>query len=150
MSCGCSFLAPACQAALPRPHIVVCFQGGIWGYETWEETFQSILDLPSHDSLLAAATPPRSSSSCRLPVFINTSYNGEEADDDCACIHEMKLERPCPSNGAGDDETSEGRHGAPIQFLWEDQPNPFRSELEQPSQHSGEVLRENHSWMCFN
>ena len=59
----------------------------------------------------------------------------------------MKLKRPCPSNGS---DSLEVRPESPIQFVWEDEPNPFRSELEQPSQHSGEMLRENHSWMCFN
>jgi hypothetical protein len=41
------------QAGVPSPHIVVCFQGGMWGYETWVDTFRvracSCCSPPPHD-----------------------------------------------------------------------------------------------------
>jgi len=36
-----------------------------------------------------------------------------------------------------------------VQFLWRDEGNPFRSVVGRPSQHAGETIWENHSWMCF-
>jgi hypothetical protein len=134
-----------------------------------------------------------------VPVIVNTSYNAEEADDDCECLQAMQLTRRrrrpqsqlqawkprgvaplCGSGGGGgggggvgvrgssehgaekkevgegeQEEEEGGEEGVEkegeeaVQWLWKDEPNPFRSERGQPSQHDGELIYENHSWMCF-
>ena len=105
------------------------------------------------------------------PIFVNTSYNAEEADDDCDTVRAMGLRRrrrplvrdairggaaggalgrAGPVEGLLLEAQLEVEH-APglVAVVWGDEPNPFRSRLSRPSTHAGERLFENHSWMCF-
>jgi len=54
---------------LRKPDLIVCFNAGIWGYDSWKDTITAII----------------TNSSLRCPCIV-TSYNKEEADDDHVAI----------------------------------------------------------------
>jgi len=63
---------------LPVAHLSVCFQPGLWGYDSWEPTVRHVLEK------LGA------------PLLI-TSYSWEEADDDAGILEEWGLPEGSPA-----------------------------------------------------
>lgn len=149
-------VSPDILAALPAPDLVVCFQPGFWGYESWELTVRTVL------------------CTLRTPLLI-TSYSWEEADDDCGQLEEWGIpEGPANSHTC---DTSASSCASSHQILyrwggwaWELEPNPYASqrvvrrvlprftdEAEQhiiPQQNSEatpdqENVCDNHHWQCI-
>lgn len=59
------------QSSPPEADLIVCFQPGIWGYDSWQPTIRAVL---------------RGGAPCVI-----TSYSWAEADDDCGTLEDWGL-----------------------------------------------------------
>jgi len=102
---------------LDTPDLVVCFNAGLWGYDTWRDTVAYVM---------SNATP-----------LVITSYTWKEADDDEVVMEEVMMR--CCGRLAGDGEM--------VQWMWPAERNPYGSTKKLKSYHLGEYLRDNSWWM---
>ncbi|CAM9825723.1 unnamed protein product [Choristocarpus tenellus] len=116
---------------LPTPHVVFCFNAGLWGYDDWVPTIEKLLI---------------SSNECMYIVI--TSYCAEEAEDDMDMIERVVKQMNLRAEGRDRDE----RGSLCAQWLWEPECNPHRSLVQRQSAcaEKGRILFENHSWQAFH
>ena len=101
------------------PNLIICFNAGLWGYDTWKETLVWImLD--------------------QLPLII-TSYTWRESDDDQCIMNEVMNEINKDTENENDKKI--------VHWIWRAERNPFGSTVEKESYHKGEILRDNSWWM---
>ena len=117
------------QHRLPCSDLVICFNAGLWGYDTWKETLAWIM-------------------SNQTPLVI-TSYTWKEADDDQHVMEEVMNQ--VNANGKTEDDAAITTYhdGAEpiIRWVWFAERNPYGSTTKRESYHLGEYLRDNSWWM---
>jgi hypothetical protein len=117
------------SSALPSswisPDLVVAFHAGIWGYSTWEATFEH-----------------RTANSGRSVPWVVTAYTIQEAEDDADALEGILLRHRAPPNDACRE---------PFRRVWPPEWNPFASQQprETVTAPNGRAYRENAAWSCW-
>jgi hypothetical protein len=112
------------------PDIIFCFNAGIWGYDEWKPTIQSIVNLNR-----------------KIP-FVVTSYTFFEAEDDYDVIVEVfKATISKNENSNAESTTMPSKQGC----IWEPETNMYGSKLkwETATAVQGREYRENSAWQAW-
>jgi hypothetical protein len=104
------------------PHLIVCFNAGIWGYDEWRPTIQLLGNLPQS-----------------VP-FIATAYTMQEAEDDWDTIRDVLATT-----------NNEDASNVELRCIWNVEANPFASKLPRPTATAvvGREYRENAAWQAW-
>ena len=128
-------------ADAPLADLVIAFNAGIWGYDSWKPTIECMLrgnnvDSPANGTKLVTGNT----------IFVITAYTLEESEDDAAVITDLvetiDLDRSTkPKNNSN----------AISQQLWGPELNPFSSRLERytASAPPGRKYFENGAWQAW-
>jgi hypothetical protein len=108
------------------PDLVVAFHAGIWGYSTWEATFEH-----------------QTSKAGRVVPWVITAYTIQEAEDDADALEGILLRQPPPP------PTEFAR--ARFSCVWPPEWNPYASQQprETVTAPNGRTYRENAAWSCW-
>jgi hypothetical protein len=114
------------------PDMLIAFNAGIWGYDSWIPTLEIFISRTRNECLSATST---SDDDKAMIPFIVTSYTLQEAEDDYEVLHRILL----PSKGMSSS------------FVWNPERNRFASRLLRPTEtaSSGHEYFENHSWQAL-
>lgn len=115
----------AAHSSSPAPDLLVMFNAGLWGYDSWIPTLEAIGYTPG------------------LTVLV-TSYTVLEAEDDFDTI-----DRYCNGLARGGGCGGVGAGG--VEWLWEEERNPHAGTevINRSSAAPGSEYRDNGAWQCF-
>jgi hypothetical protein len=119
-------------AASAAADLVIAFNAGIWGYDSWRPTIASMIGKAEDKSC-----------SWRIgeTLFVITAYTKEECEDDADVIAEVVEEAA----------KSSSKKNVGARQLWAPEINPFSSRLERPtaSAPAGRKYYENGAWQAW-
>ena len=112
--------------------LVIAFNAGIWGYDSWKPTITTMIGKAEDKSC-----------SWRIgeTLFVITAYTKEECEDDADVIAEVVEEAA----------KSSSKKNVGARQLWAPEINPFSSRLERPtaSAPAGRKYYENGAWQAW-
>jgi hypothetical protein len=128
-------------ADAPLVDLVIAFNAGIWGYDSWKPTIECMLRRNNVDSPANGTKPVMGNT-----IFVITAYTLEESEDDAAVITDL-----VETNDLDRSMKPKNNSNAISQQIWGPELNPFSSRLERytASAPPGRKYFENGAWQAW-